>query len=334
MTKIKIGIIGTGIMANIYSKIISQRTDCELMCVTGNSEINSKKFGEKFGIKYYSNSEYDKMMEENPNMNVIIITTPEWIRIEPVKSAINHKKHILLEKPFAKSKEDAEYLYSLLENYDKVFDICHVLRYSPRFQALKQSIDQGNIGDIRHIYARRNSNNVRVQRVLGKTDLAYWLTPHDIDIMRWITQSEIVEVYAISRNQLNSIDDYLTINLKFENNINALLQISWCTPPLSSTARDTVFEVWGDKGYLEIEDYNMNIKIFTENNIVTSLDTYEDYQINGIHKGYFENLIDSFIRKIHLNKNSENSLLDALESIRVCEMISASIRSNKIVSKN
>ena len=332
MNKIKIGIFGTGIMANIYSKIISQRTDCELICVTGNSEINSKKFGEQFGIKYYYNSEYDKMMIDNPELNVIIITTPEWVRIEPVKAAIKYNKHILLEKPFAKSKEDAENLYLLLNNYDKVFEICHVLRYSPRFQALKNSIDQGNIGEIRHIYARRNSNNVRVKRVLGKTDLAYWLTPHDIDIMRWITQSEIIEVYAISRNQLNSIDDYLTINLKFENNVNALLQISWCTPPLSSTVRDTVFEVWGDKGYLEVEDYNMNIKLFTENNNVTSFDTYEDYQINGIHRGYFENLIDNFIRKIKSSNKSSNSLLDALESIRVCDMISTSIKNKEIVS--
>jgi predicted dehydrogenase len=333
MTKIKIGIIGTGIMAKIYSKIISQRTDCELICVTGNSEINSKRFGKEFGIKFNYNSEYDKMMVQNPDLNAIIITTPEWVRIEPVKSAIKYKKHILLEKPFAKSKEDAEYLYSLLKHYDKVFEICHVLRYSPRFQALKYSIDQGKIGEIRHIYARRNSNNVRVQRVLGKTDLAYWLTPHDIDIMRWITQSEIIEVYAISRNQLNSIDDYLTINLKFENNVNAVLQISWCTPPLSPTARDTVFEVWGNKGYLEVEDYNMNIKLFTENDNVTSLDTYEDYKINGIHRGYFENLIDNFIRKIKGNQNSGNSLLDALESIRICDMISNSINKNRIVSK-
>ena len=77
----------------------------------------------------------------------------------------------------------------------------------------------------------------------------------------------------------------------------------------------------------------MNIKLFTENNNVTSFDTYEDYQINGIHRGYFENLIDNFIRKIKGNQNLGNSLLDALESIRICDMISNSINKNGIVSK-
>ena len=45
------------------------------------------------------------------------------------------------------------------------------------------------------------------------------------------------------------------------------------------------------------------------------------------------NLIDNFIRKIKGNQNSENSLSDALESIRICDMISNSINKNGIVSK-
>ena len=124
----------------------------------------------------------------------------------------------------------------------KNFEICHVLRHSPRFYSLKKSIENGDIGEIRHIYARRNSNNVRVKRVLGKTDLSFWLTPHDVDIMRWLTNSEVSEVYAVSRNKLLSDDDYLTANLKFKNNVNAVLQISWCNPPLSGSSREAVFE--------------------------------------------------------------------------------------------
>ena len=58
-----------------------------------------------------------------------------------------------------------------------------MLRYSARFTALKTLIDQGGVGEIRHIYARRNSNSRRAQRVLGRTDLAFWLTPHDVDII-------------------------------------------------------------------------------------------------------------------------------------------------------
>ena len=88
----------------------------------------------------------------------------------------------------------------------------------------------------------------------------------------------------------------------------------------------------GVKRFIYVSSIHVN-GLFTENNNVTSFDTYEDYQINGIHRGYFENLIDNFIRKIKGNHNSENSLLDAIESIRICDMISNSINKNGIVSK-
>ena len=231
MNKINFGIIGTGIMANIYAKILQQKAECELLCVVGNTEERTKKYAKNFNIKFFYDSNYEKMFKQFPEIDAVIITTPEWIRLEPVELSVKYNKHILLEKPFTKSIEDADTLYKLLNNYNKTFEICHVLRHSPRFYSLKKSIDNGDIGDIRHIYARRNSNNIRVKRVLGKTDLSFWLTPHDVDIMRWLTNSEVSEVYAISRNKLLSADDYLTANLKFKNNVNAVLQISWCNPP-------------------------------------------------------------------------------------------------------
>lgn len=332
MADIKIAMIGTGIMADIYARVIGQRENCLICCVAGNSAENTMKFAEAHNIKGYPGSAYDQMFDEHPEIDAVIITTPEWVRIDPVTASVNNKKHILLEKPFACSLDEALALNKILKGYDKVFEICHVLRFSPRFYALYKSIANNDVGDIRHIYARRNSNNKRVARVLGKTDLAYWLTPHDIDIMRWITGSEVKEVYAVSRNGLLSADDYLTANLKFENGVDAVLQISWCNPPLSGTAREAVFEVWGNKGYLELEDFAMNIKVFNEKQSVSVYDTYEDYDIHGIHRGMFENLIDNFIRKVQNEDVSTHSLKDSLESIRICEMISRSIKTKQVIT--
>ena len=331
---LNIGIIGTGIMAEIYAKIIKQRFDCKLIAVAGNTSTSTSNFVSKFDVVGYPDSFYNKMFENHPEIQAVIIATPEWIRIEPIVSAIKYNQHILLEKPFANSIDSANELKNLLENYSKVFEICHVLRHSPKFYALNKSIKNGDIGDIRYIYARRNSNNIRVKRVLGKTNLAFWLAPHDVDIMRWITNSEISEVYALSRNQLKTDDDYLTSNLRFKNGVDAVLQISWCNPPLSGISREAVFEVWGNKGYIEVEDYNMNVNVFSENKRVESYDTYEDFEINGIHHGMFENLIDNFIRRVNQNDFKSNSISNAYESIRICEMISISINQHCVISSD
>tara|TARA_B100000401_G_C52793068_1_gene714449 strand:+ start:392 stop:1393 length:1002 start_codon:yes stop_codon:yes gene_type:complete len=331
LKNINFGIIGTGLMAEIYSDILAQKSECQLVAVTGNTVEKTKKFAKKYNIQSYFNSSYEEMFINHPEIDSVIIATPEWVRIDPVKLSIKYYKNILLEKPFSSNIEDAMVLFEMLKNYKRVFDICHVLRYSPRFSALKKSIDNNDIGQIKNIYARRNSNNERVKRVLGKTDLAFWLTPHDIDIMRWVTNSEVKSVYAFSRNKLKSKDDHLTVNLKFENKVDAVLQILWGFPPVSNLSRQSCFEIWGSEGYIDLEDYRMNINIFKRDNISFSYDTYEEFKINSINKGIFENLISSFIKRVidsDLTKNNI-ALTDSFKSIEVCDKISRSIKLDK-----
>ena len=150
--------------------------------------------------------------------------------------------------------------------------------------------------------------------------------------MRWLTNSEVAEVYAVSRNKLSSHDDYLTANLKFENNVNAVLQISWCNPPLSGSAREATFEIWGTQGYIELEDFNMNIKVFSENKEVNTYDTYEHFEIDGIHHGIFENLITYFVERINKKSVNNIALNDAFAATSACQMVSKSIKEEKIVN--
>ena len=86
-------------MADIYARVIGQRENCLICCVAGNSAENTMKFAEAHNIKGYPGSAYDQMFDEHPEIDAVIITTPEGVRIDPVIASVNNKKHILLEKP-------------------------------------------------------------------------------------------------------------------------------------------------------------------------------------------------------------------------------------------
>lgn len=331
MTPLNIAMIGTGLMAEIYADILAQRGDCNLVAVCGNSADKTARFAEHYGMPGYANGDAERLYTNHPETEITVITTPEWVRESPLAAALAHRQHVLVEKPFAHDLATAEKLADMLQGSGQVFDICHVLRYSPRFHALRQAVHRGDIGEIRHIYARRNSNNKRVLRVLGKTDLAYWLTPHDVDIMRWLTGSEVTEVYARSRSGLKSKDDYLIANLRFADGTDAVLEISWCTPPVSGTAPEARFEVWGSRGSAELADFDMNLRIFAEGDRVTAPDTYEDYAIHGLRQGFFKNMIDCFIDRVKRHDVGGNTVADALAPIRVCEMIRRSIDEGRVV---
>jgi predicted dehydrogenase len=327
----KVAIIGTGLMADIYAEIISQKSDCKLVSVAGNTKEKTFEFAKKYKIQGFPNEEIEALYASDPSIDVTIIATPEWVREKPILLAIKNQQNMLIEKPFAQDLETALRLANYLGSYSKVYEVCHVLRYSPRFCALKSQIEQGAIGEIRHIYARRNSNTSRVKRVLGKTDLAFWLAPHDIDMMRWITNSNISEVYAKSRGGLNSADDYLIVNLRFKNGVDAVLEISWCTPPISGVAPEAKFEVWGTEGSIELLDSDMNVSVYRENGIVQSPDTYEDYQIHGLRTGFFKNMIDCFIKRVKDKNISGNQIENSVSPILVCDLIRKSLNSGQVI---
>lgn len=327
----KVAIIGAGLMADIYADIISQRADCKLISVVGNTNEKTFEFAKKYNIQGFPNGDIEALYNFNTSVDITIVATPEWIREEPIKLAIKNQQNLLIEKPFAQDYETALRLANRLSNYPKVYEVCHVLRYSPRFFALKSQVERGAIGEIRHIYARRNSNTHRVKRVLGKTDLAFWLTPHDIDMMRWVTSSNVTEVYAKSRQGLKSSDDYLIANLRFKNGVDAVLEVSWCTPPVSGVAPEAKFEVWGTQGSIELLDSDMNVSVFRENGIVQSPDTYEDYQIHGLRMGFFKNMIDCFLKRVKENDISGNQIQNSVSPILVCDMIRRSLDSGKVI---
>jgi predicted dehydrogenase len=320
-------------MARTYARLLRQRPDCELKAVVGNSVEKTAAFAAEFGVRSYTGGDCAAMYRDNQDLDCTIITTPEWVRIPPVRAAVEARQHILLEKPFATSLTDVTALTDLLQGYQRAFGICHVLRWSPRFVAAKRVIDEGKIGDVRHIYARRHSNNQRVKRVLGRTPLEFWLAPHDIDLMRWMTGSEVVSVHATSRHRLSSADDYLIAQLKFANGVDAVLEISWCSPPLSSSTRSATFEVWGTAGHVAVDDAEMNVKVFEAANAVTAPDTYEDFEIRGLYHGIFANMIDAFVSHAAAGTMATTALADGVATVIACDMIGRSARSGQIVTR-
>lgn len=327
----EIVVVGTGLMADIYASIISQRADCKLVAVVGNTEAKTTEFAERYRIAGYPGSDFDAPYRDFPQATASIITTPEWVRIEPVAAAVRAGQHILLEKPFATSVDEAEQLVKLLDRKDRLSALCHVLRYSSRFSEMKRLVTAGEVGEVRHIFARRNSNRKRAARVLGKTDLVYWLSPHDIDIMRWVTGSEVVEVFARSRKGLRDADDYLIANLRFANGVDAVLEISWVTPPLSGTSREAVFEVRGSEGAIEVADFDMNVRLFKDGGVVASPDTYEYVDIHGAKRGFFEPMIDRFIEKLKYGPHDAAAVNDGWETVRVGDMIRRSLETGGVV---
>lgn len=324
----KIGMIGTGRMALIYADILSERPDVQLVGVVGNSPGKTRDFAARYGLKAYPNGRYaDLVADHAPDAYVLV--TPEWVRLEPLSVLLPTGKPLLIEKPLAASVEDAAALKKLTAAEKGRITVAHSLRFSPRFAQVDAALAAGSIGDVRHMYGRRSPNLTTVQRVLGRFDLAYWLSCHDIDLMRWFARSEVESVYAVCRNGLTSEDDYLLAHFRFANGVDALHEVSWCSPRLSEQAPMCMMSIKGTKGIIEVDDSATGIDVYTEGQRLSAPDTYEIFPVAGHHYGLFQILLDRWLRSLHDGLPPYPSFDDGIRAVDVCTAIMRSIASGR-----
>src|SRR5699024_4060176 len=141
---IKVGVIGMGQMGKYNAEIYQNIPSVDLVPICEYSDERRKEMQEKFGMTAYRNNEE---MSINPKIDAFSIVLHDNIHREAVELAVENNKHILLEKTLAKTLEDGKALYDITKDYDKVFTVGFLLRFDPRFNMVKQSLDSGELGD-------------------------------------------------------------------------------------------------------------------------------------------------------------------------------------------
>ena len=323
-----VAVIGTGAMAHIYADALSERQDAQVIGVVGRSPDKTEAFARRYGVPGYAGGSVGELLRTSA-ADAYVLATPEWVRVGPLLDLVATERPILVEKPLAASARDAAQLKALSADARARITVAHTLRFSPRFSQARHAVVSGAIGDIRHLSSRRNPSLRSVERVAGKFELAYWLSCHDIDLMRWIVQAEIDSVYAVTRHQLASADDYLLAHLHFANGVDALHEVSWCSPPLSDQAPMCRMSIKGTKGLVEVDDSRTGIDVYQDGSRLTSPDTYEVYPAAEFHYGLFASLIDRWLRSITTGLPAYPSFDEAMRAVDVCTALMASVASGR-----
>ena len=196
---LKVGVIGFGQMGQIHAGIYNKLPGVDLVAVCEFNDERRAEAEKEYGCQTYKNY---KDLLENPEIDAVSIVLPDNMHREAVEIAVANKKHILLEKPLAKELADGEAMYEILKDYDKVFSLGFLLRFDPRFNMIKQRLDAGELGDIIHMYCRRNSPIVGPRRYIGASDLSMHVMIHDIDYVNWFMGCKPVKVFAKARSVL------------------------------------------------------------------------------------------------------------------------------------
>ena len=279
---------------------------------------------EQYGCKVYK--DYKDLLTD-PEIEAVSIVLPDNMHREAVEIAVANKKHILLEKPLAKELADGEAMYEILKDYDKVFSVGFLLRFDPRFNLIKQSLDAGELGDIIHMYCRRNSPIVGPRRYIGASDLSMHVMIHDIDYVNWFMGCKPVKVFAKARSVLlkeYNMDDVIYALVTYENGAVACLEACWVLPENSPTIIDDKVELVGTKGVVYVDACDNGVRFVTGDRVQYP-DSRHWYNVNGAPSGDLSEEIMAFIGNIVNGTKSIITPEDALNSLKVVDAIERSI---------
>ena len=221
----RVAVVGVGSMGRNHVRVYNEIPDAELVAVVDSNPTTAESLGRQYRIPAYH--DFHTMLEkEHPEAVSVVVPTSEHFTI--AKQILEAGCHVLVEKPIAATLEDAEELICIADKLDRILMVGHIERFNPAIIELKRRLNAGELGQIFQIYARRlGPFPTRISDVGVVMDLA----PHDLDIMRYLTGSEVIQIYAQTKHQLRTSQDDLFVGMiNFKDDTLGLLEINWLTP--------------------------------------------------------------------------------------------------------
>jgi predicted dehydrogenase len=250
MGKTRVAILGAGFIANIHLESYSRFVpDAEVVAVYSHTADKAQSFARAHGIPaWYDN--FDKLLAEAP-VDVVDIGLPNYLHHEVCMKAARADKHIIIEKPFALTLEQADEMIAECNKRGLLLMYAEELCFAPKYERVRALVERGAVGKVYMLkqgekhsgphsawFYKKETAGGGVMMDMGCHALAWF---------RWMNKNNPVKsVYADMKTVMHNIeceDNAVTI-LEFENGVTAVAEDSWAR----HGGMDDRIEVYGDKG--------------------------------------------------------------------------------------
>jgi predicted dehydrogenase len=328
---IKFAVIGQGHIGKRHAEMIRLNPDSQLVAVC---DVLAKDQIGLTDIKEDFFTSYEELLASDLDIDVINICTPNGFHSEYAIKALQAKKHVVLEKPIALTKIDAEsILFKSLEMSRHVFCVMQN-RYSPPSVWLKEIIDNKTLGDIFTVkldcYWNRDERYYKKGNWHGDAKLdggtLFTQFSHFVDIMYWLfgdIQNIRGNFADFSHKDLTDFEDSGVVTFDFING--GMGSLNYSTAVWDKNLESSI-TILGSKGTVKVAGQYMNevsychIKDYVMPELAPS-NPPNDY---GLYKGSAQNhhyVIENVVEKLTDKGTITTNVLEGLKVVDIIERI-------------
>ena len=204
MSKIKVGVIGTGHLGKLHTKMFKSIDYCELVGIYDSNPNQAEDVSKEYSVPAINS--LDELLKQIDAASISATTTSHY---ELAKKCFENGIHVFIEKPITASIKEAEELLEISEKKKLNLQVGHIERFNPALVAMEKYIDEPRFIQTDRL-AQFNPRGTDVAVVLD-------LMIHDIDIILSLVKSDVIDVQA---NGVAVVSDHLDIanaRLQFAN---------------------------------------------------------------------------------------------------------------------
>ena len=314
--KINWGIIGAGIIAEKMADALHLDPGSEVLAVASKSADRAESFAEKNKIP--TACSYDEIVN-NKEIDVIYIATTHNFHFENARLALEHDKHVLIEKAFTVNAEEAEELSQLAKERNLFLMEAIWVRFLPSYKLLRKMLSDGVIGEIKLInISFGNFVPPMFEKRLNDPNLAGGVTLdmgiYPISFVCYMMGELPSNVKSLSRFSDSGVDEISNYMFKFPSGCITTINTSY-NLGMERTAR-----IYGSEGFIEFPEFQSGDKFFihTHNGTNEIESTKEIVEKN--HENGFIYQVKEVVRCIREGK-TESSVIPVQESIDIMKLM-------------
>ena len=246
-----VGVVGLGYWGPNLARNFDRLPDAELTWLCDASDEALERWGTAFPSARTTGSLDDLLADDS--LDAVVVATPVTTHAELAERVLAAGKHCFVEKPLARSEQDAERVVEAARAAERVLMVGHLLEYHPGVQQLAELVRSGQLGDLLYIYSNRLN--------LGKhrqDENALWsLGAHDVSVILLLAGEEPYDWSALGESYVKpGVEDVVFAFMRFHSGLSAHMHLSWLDPH-----KERRFTVVGSRRMATFDDMEVERKL-------------------------------------------------------------------------
>jgi len=217
---LRIGVVGVGVMGSNHARVFAGLQGAELVGVADPDRRQADFVARTLGCTAVADT--DDLLDLG--VDAVTIAAPTHLHRDVALACIARGIHVLVEKPIASTVDEGREIIEAARGAGITLMVGHVERFNPAVETIKDALRGEDILSI--AITRVGPFPPRMSNVGVVIDLAV----HDIDLIRWFTDSEIVDVQPQLSSAVAEREDIALLQFRTASGVLAHINTNWLTP--------------------------------------------------------------------------------------------------------